>query len=100
MVIEPRAATDIAAYARWMDEQGSPEGALGWIDAIEAAINSLKSFPARCPLAPESEIVGEDVRQLVFASHRILFVIEEDVVHVLHVRHASRQVGSDEDRIL
>lgn len=90
VVIEPRAAIEIAKHAAWIESQGSPESALRWMDAIGAAIESLRSFPERCPLAPEDGTVGVELRQLLFASHRALFVIEAGVVHVLYVRHSAR----------
>ncbi|MCW5768475.1 MAG: type II toxin-antitoxin system RelE/ParE family toxin [Phycisphaeraceae bacterium] len=96
VVIQPLASREISRYASWIESQGSPAGAHRWLDAIETAINSLRSFPERCPLAPESEDVGTEIRQLLFASHRVLFVIKGNEVHVLYVRHtAQRRLRSD-----
>jgi hypothetical protein len=41
----------------------------------------------------EREYLDEDLRQLVFKSHRIVFTIEkkEKRVYVLYVRHAGRR---------
>ncbi len=69
----------------------SPNNAQRWFDALFAAIQSLESFPTRCAVAPESEVVGEEIRQLLFGNYRVLFVVRDDTVFVLHVRHGARR---------
>ncbi|MFM9958652.1 MAG: type II toxin-antitoxin system RelE/ParE family toxin [Phycisphaerales bacterium] len=90
VIIEAQAASDIREAARWIAEQGAPLNAARWIDGIESAIDSLASMPERCPLAPESAAFDLAIRQLMFGSHRILFVAKSGLVHVLHVRHGAR----------
>ena len=90
VIVEEQAAWDIAAYGEWIASQGSPLNAVRWVDGIEEAIDSLAWMPTRCAIAPESEYFEEEIRQLVFGSHRILFVVDEAAVHVLHVRHGAR----------
>jgi len=90
VIIEEQAALDIAAHAGWILEQGAPVNAARWVDGIEAAIGSLERMPERCPLAPEAAALGVPVRQFLFKSHRVLFIVERAVVHVLHVRHGAR----------
>lgn len=98
VVIEQRAAADIAAYARWVAEQGSPENALRWIEGVESAILSLSTMPARCSLAPEAKVFKLELRQRIHQSHRILFLIKGRTVHVLHVRHGARRTASPDER--
>lgn len=62
VVIEERAAADIALYAEWIVSQGAPLNAARWVDAIESAIASLTTMPERCATAPESAHFGEDIR--------------------------------------
>ena len=90
VVVEEQAAQDITAYAEWMVSQGSPLNAARWMDGIEDAMASLSTMPERCGHAPESETLGGGIRQLIFKSHRILFVVEDARVHVLHIRHGAR----------
>jgi len=90
IIIEEQAALDITAHGQWIVEQGSPLNAARWIDAIEESIQSLSSMPERCGVAPESEAFDREIRQLIFKSHRVLFVVDGDSVHVLHVRHGAR----------
>jgi plasmid stabilization system protein ParE len=55
----------------------------------------LDQFPARCSLAPENEHFTQEIRQLLHGPrndvYRILFTIQGDTVHVLHVRHGAQQ---------
>ena len=50
-------------------------------------------FPERCAFAREREYLDEDLRQLLFKSHRIVFTVEKKkkLVYVLYIRHASRR---------
>lgn len=81
-------ALDAAGY---IAEHGSPEIALLWYEGLEAAVASLAEMPARCGYARENEaFTGIELRQLVFKSHRLVFTIRGDEVHVLHVRHVAR----------
>lgn len=58
---------------------------------LEAAIESLADVPTRCPLAADAGTSGTGVRQLLFGSYRVLFVIRANSVYVVHVRHAARK---------
>jgi plasmid stabilization system protein ParE len=96
VVIQPRAQRDIWAAARWIEEQSaSPAKALRWARGIRAKIDTLKTQPRRCPVDPDSDAYGEEVRLLLHGKrhgkYRILFCIRGDVVHVLTVRHAARR---------
>lgn len=49
-------------------------------------------MPERCALAREDTAFhGIELRQLVFKSHRVLFVVRGGDMHVLHIRHAARR---------
>jgi plasmid stabilization system protein ParE len=94
VLIQPRAQLELEEnYLRMSDY--SPIRAVRWFNAIHDAIYSLKDFPARCSLAPESEAFKMEIRQLFFgkrnARYRVLFTIEDDTVHVLSVRHGARR---------
>ncbi len=57
---------------------------------MQGAIGTLREFPFSCPFAPESVYFDREVRQILFYSHRVLFVVDGEEVAVLHVRHAAR----------
>lgn len=81
--------------------QFAPTGADRWYAGLGRALDSLAQFPKRLPLAPESDVFGGGVRQLVYGktptAYRILFLIVEPddehfgLVRVLHVRHGAQQ---------
>ena len=64
-------------------------------DGLVAAIDSLSQFPLRCLLAPEDREFSFEVRHLLYGRrphiYRILFTVEGDVAHVLHIRHGRRK---------
>lgn len=77
----------------------SPGFAKRWYSGLLDAIDSLNTFPKRCPLAPENESFPDvEVRHLIYRQgktvYRIVFCIfEPDAVRVLHIRHAAREYG-------
>ena len=88
--IAARARADADEVYSWIcDQQRDPLAAERWYWGLKAAILSLQYGPRRCPVAPEST-ARHEVRQLLYQRYRILFALDEDCVHVLLVRHASR----------
>jgi plasmid stabilization system protein ParE len=87
-----RAASNLGEIAEWLAAEGRPQAAERWLDSIHGALSSLSDYPARFPLAPEDgEVRGPEIRHIVLGNYRVLFLIREPDVFVLHVRHASRR---------
>jgi plasmid stabilization system protein ParE len=86
-----REAAEAYEWLRARTELHAPE----WLAGLEDAIQSLTERPARCPLAPEAEETGEEIRQLLYGSrahaYRILYVVRGRTAHVLHIRHGARR---------
>lgn len=57
-----------------------------WYLGIREAIRGLATSAQECGLAYEDRFFAETIRQRLFDSCKILFVIREDRVHVLHIR--------------
>ncbi len=94
--IHPTAFEDIDSATDWIALKAGPEKVAEWLDSLHACVETMKTFPERCPLAKESGKWGpEKLRQLLFqaypSKYRILFHIAGDVVHVLQVRHGARR---------
>jgi len=58
--------------------------------AVMDKIYSLEHLPLRCPIARESEILGIEIRHLLFGisskhTHRVLYEIDGSSVKVLRV---------------
>jgi plasmid stabilization system protein ParE len=88
----------------WIAEhEADPQNALRWVEGIEDAIESLREFPSRCAVAPETGFFEREVRQILYHSHRVLFIVQGEDVFVLHVRHVRRlpatpaELGTEED---
>jgi plasmid stabilization system protein ParE len=93
VVITPAANGDLRRAFRYI-RQHAPDAARAWLTGARERIQSLEQNPQRARLAPESSTFGEDIRELFHGrgnrgTYRILFVILEDSVFVLHVRHGA-----------
>ena len=97
--IATSALADIEDTYLYIREQaGAAAAADAWYNGLLDAIFSLEELPTRCPLAPESEDIGREVRQLVYKKHRILFaVLPGEVVRVFRVWHGARRSFRVED---
>ncbi|MGO8673957.1 MAG: type II toxin-antitoxin system RelE/ParE family toxin [Capsulimonadaceae bacterium] len=100
IILQPEAYDGMeSAYA--YIERESPASAHKWAVGLMDAINSLDMFPARCPLAPESELFRHEIRQLLYGkgrnAYRILFTIQGDAVSILHIRHGAQDVLRSDD---
>ncbi len=64
-----------------------------WICRLYAEIDTLETFPERCAFAREREYLDDDLRQLLFKSHRVVFSVDKasSTVYVHEVRHAKRR---------
>jgi plasmid stabilization system protein ParE len=105
VILTPRAAADADEAAAYI-KRFSPERAARWFDGLMQAVLSLDEMPHRCPQAPEAEILGSDIRQLLYGKrggvYRIVFRIygaesTGPVVRVLAVRHSARRPLQAED---
>jgi plasmid stabilization system protein ParE len=101
VVIQPIAFQEIETSYRWICDNLSPEIANSWYYELQDTIATLQKFPNRCSLAPESKIIGREIRQVWVGKqrkYRVLFVVEEDIVAIIHVRH-SHQSYLDEESV-
>ena len=89
------AEQDADAILDWLLSEHAGDAGIRWFLALQNAVASLAEFPARCPLAPENSAFPFEVRHLLYGHaphvYRILFAIEGETVHVLHIRHGRRQ---------
>ncbi len=99
------AEADVEIAYRYI-EQHAPERAAIWLRGLFEAIATLKEMPARCPVVPEADAVGHNVRHLLYGRrpgiYRIIFQIVDrpgkagDVV-ILRVWHGARDRVSADD---
>ena len=101
VIIQPPAEQDIGNAAHWLLQQSrSPAIAMRWARGIRAKIDTLKVNPFRCPIDPDSDAYGAEVRVLLFGrrrgKYRVLFAVQGDTVRVLTVRHTAKRNLADE----
>lgn len=70
--------------------EDSSEEAEKFVRRLEEQIATLESFPERCPLIPENEILGARYRHLLYGNYRTVFRIGGRTVYVLRIIHGSR----------
>ncbi len=93
VILQPEAIEGLESAYAYIKEQ-SPERANEWVNGLIRAIETLKTFPARCQIARESEHFQQEIRQLLYGkggnAYRVLFTIVDDTVFVLHMRHGAQ----------
>jgi plasmid stabilization system protein ParE len=108
--LSPRAFQDLDEIAQYIRQTSSFEQAEKWFSGIMAAIRSLEEMPNRCPVADESEELGEEVRLLLHGTrnrrYKVYYSVQQKTrsagtVRVFHVRHwARRSLNPDQLRDL
>ena len=93
VVITPDAESDLRTAYRYIRSY-APNAARNWVRRARQAARSLARRPERCPLAPESASFDQPIRELLFGTgnrgtYRLLFVVLDKSVFVVHVRHGS-----------
>jgi len=88
--INPAAIADSQAIHAYLFE-ASPDAADRVLELLEKAADALCDFPRRYPVAPESARHNLEIRQLRVGNYVMLFMIIEDVVNVLRIRHAAQR---------
>jgi len=94
VVVTARARADALEAFLWLAER-SPDAAERWHLALQEVIEGLSTMPERWPVAEEeTELLGVTLRQMLYGrrrgTYRLLFSIQDDVVTLHYVRHASR----------
>ena len=91
VIVTPEAQAGIIQSFFYIHERSAMNGER-WLRQLYAQIDTLERMPERCPPAREGEYLEEDLRHLIFKSHRVVFRVDKksDTVYVLEVRHSRR----------
>jgi plasmid stabilization system protein ParE len=86
VVFQPGVLTSLERQYQYLAAK-NPAAAVRWFNGFVEALEGLAEFPQRCPIAPESAKVRQEVRQLLYGKRkgiwRAYFSIEQDSVRVL-----------------
>ena len=94
VLVDPAALVEAEEAFLWL-RQRAPNEAVRWFHGLWKAVDSLQEMPTRCPLSQESLVLRRSIRQLLFGKppdvYRILFVVVNDEVRVLRIRHGAKR---------
>ena len=94
----PSAQQDLRLSFEWGVNVWGKTQAQKWLKGFYATCKKrLKQFPQSCPIAPESEDLGRELRQFVIVRYRVIFLVKGDTVTVLYVRGAYSGTMFDDD---
>jgi plasmid stabilization system protein ParE len=102
LLVSQPAENDIEAAYQWWRDNRSADQAVRWYAGIRKVIVALRSTADRHPQAPESDLHPSGLRQVLFglgsrATHRIVYTVDDDLVSVVRVRHASQDALTREE---
>ncbi len=89
-----RAHQDLNNLYERIEVDDSAAAAL-WYFGLEDAIRSLRNFPSRCPITPESKKTKGGLRHLLYGTrrdaYRVIYEIDEarELVRVITIRHSA-----------
>lgn len=87
VIFHPDAETDIRSSYQWGRRVWGDKQAKSWAQELQRTITlRLSSQPLSCPLTPESDDLGIEVRQLIVRRYRVLFIVEKRIATILHIR--------------
>jgi plasmid stabilization system protein ParE len=98
--VTPEAESDIRFAFEYIRERASLNGDR-WLHGLYKQIATLEEFPERCGFARENDFFLEEIRQYVYKSHRVLFVVDHDaaVVRIVAVRHGRQSTLADTEQL-
>jgi toxin ParE1/3/4 len=68
----------------------NPVAAANFVRQLEGQIRSLKQYPLRYPIIPESVDLKREYRHLLYGSYRTIFKVEAKSVIIVRVIHGAR----------
>lgn len=96
VIISPTAETDIIDSFLWGCSEWGVDAAERWARRLRHEIlDRLRLLPLRFSIAPETDEIGTEFRQMISGRYRVLFYIKGNEVRVAHVRGAF--VGKEEE---
>ena|SRR6266478_4754266 len=87
VILHPDAEADISSSYEWGCRVWGEKRARNWVCELRRTIKErLTSMPLACSVAPESDDLSVQIRQLIVQRYRVLFIVERRTVTILHVR--------------
>ena len=80
---------EIAEYIA-KDKQGA---SANWVDSVFKSVERLVKFPESGRIVPE--LKRSEIREILLGNYRIIYLIENDLISVLTVRHGKQLLSSE-----
>ncbi len=87
--ISQTAERDIDEIWRFVSQENK-EAASRFVLRLQEKVSTLETFPARCPLIPENDLIGTEYRHLIDGDYRMIFRVSGRIVYVLRIIHSAR----------
>jgi toxin ParE1/3/4 len=88
--ITPEAEADLRSIGDYIARQ-APDTARRFVRSLRAQIATLRKFPDRHGQAPEAELAGAELRQMIHGMYRVLYTCDVETVTVHGIRHGARR---------
>ena len=97
--IHELASRDLDHIVEWIKSR-SPDGAHRWLVAFNALLEGLRHSPESCSIAPESDVIGRELREAFFKTrcgrtYRAVFAIDGNQIRILRVRGSGQPPLTD-----
>ncbi len=91
------AKADITKSYDWGKRRWGTAAAQRWYSALRSSVRELLvHFPLSQSIAPESDELGVEVRQMIFRRYRLIFNIDGNTVRILHLKGSFVNDGFDD----
>ena len=85
----PRALQDVTEYAALIAKDNEP-AAYRWVDKVFAQGDMAARFPQSGRVVPE--LGREELRQIIVASHRLIYRVKANGVEIVRVFHTAKML--------
>ena len=92
VILSPDAKDDLLESWAWLHDR-NPKFADEWLAGIREMILGIGTMPEAHPVYSQLDAIDRPVRQALFGRKtrwRIYYMVNEDVIEILHVRHGRR----------
>ncbi len=88
-----QALADLEAIGNFI-ARDSPSFAQVFVNRVFSSVERLENFPYSGRIVPE---IGQDnIREIIFGSYRIVYLVNSDRVNILTIFHSSRQLKTSD----
>ncbi|QLE56780.1 type II toxin-antitoxin system RelE/ParE family toxin [Nostoc sp. TCL26-01] len=88
-----QALTDLAAIGDFI-ARDAPSFAQVFVNKVFLSVERLENFPSSGRIVPE--ISQDNIREIIFGSYRIVYLLTDNEVSILTIFHSSRQLNSSD----